>query len=372
MYRLLTFFLLTLITGSLVFIMNCSSDSSNEDDMDNFNRAAMLENWADNIIIPAYEAYVTNLQALGSTLETFASSKTTVNLQALQDAWLNAYIAWQYVSMFEIGKAETITLRDFTNIYPANANLIESNVANGGYNLTLPSTRDQQGFPALDYLLNGLGDTNQEIVDQHVVNDQYTQYSTELVDRMTMLAADVLNDWKGGYRDTFVLNDGSEASSSVNKLVNDYLFYYEKALRAGKIGIPAGIFSTATLPDRVEGLYAGDVSKQLFNNALQATIDFFNGVHFNSSSKGESLSSYLDYLSTISSTESLSKAINNQFVASQQEATNLDDNFYNQVQSNNQLMLLTYDELQKNVVLMKVDMLQAMNISVDYVDADGD
>jgi hypothetical protein len=35
-------------------------------------------------------------------------------------------------------------------------------------------------------------------------------------------------------------------------------------------------------------------------------------------------------------------------------------------------MLLTYDELQKNVVLMKVDMLQAMNVSVDYVDADGD
>lgn len=35
-------------------------------------------------------------------------------------------------------------------------------------------------------------------------------------------------------------------------------------------------------------------------------------------------------------------------------------------------MLQTYDELQKNVILMKVDMLQALNINVDYVDADGD
>ena len=35
-------------------------------------------------------------------------------------------------------------------------------------------------------------------------------------------------------------------------------------------------------------------------------------------------------------------------------------------------MLQTYDELQKNVVNMKVDMLQALNIRVDYVDADGD
>jgi hypothetical protein len=32
----------------------------------------------------------------------------------------------------------------------------------------------------------------------------------------------------------------------------------------------------------------------------------------------------------------------------------------------------TYDELQRVTVLLKVDMLQTLNISVDYVDADGD
>ena len=35
-------------------------------------------------------------------------------------------------------------------------------------------------------------------------------------------------------------------------------------------------------------------------------------------------------------------------------------------------MLSSYDELQKVVVLLKVDMLQAFDISTDYVDADGD
>ena len=35
-------------------------------------------------------------------------------------------------------------------------------------------------------------------------------------------------------------------------------------------------------------------------------------------------------------------------------------------------MLELYDELQRGVVLAKVDMMQAMNIKVDYVDADGD
>ena len=35
-------------------------------------------------------------------------------------------------------------------------------------------------------------------------------------------------------------------------------------------------------------------------------------------------------------------------------------------------MTKAYDELQKAVVLLKVDMLQAFNVNVDYVDADGD
>jgi hypothetical protein len=35
-------------------------------------------------------------------------------------------------------------------------------------------------------------------------------------------------------------------------------------------------------------------------------------------------------------------------------------------------MLLTYDAIQRTVTLLKVDMLQKLNVSVDYADADGD
>jgi hypothetical protein len=43
-----------------------------------------------------------------------------------------------------------------------------------------------------------------------------------------------------------------------------------------------------------------------------------------------------------------------------------------QVVENNLSMLSTYDVIQANVVLLKVDMLQKLNINVDYADADGD
>jgi hypothetical protein len=35
-------------------------------------------------------------------------------------------------------------------------------------------------------------------------------------------------------------------------------------------------------------------------------------------------------------------------------------------------MILAYDALQQNVVYFKLDMMQALNITVDYIDSDGD
>jgi hypothetical protein len=50
----------------------------------------------------------------------------------------------------------------------------------------------------------------------------------------------------------------------------------------------------------------------------------------------------------------------------------LENSFATQIDADNTGMTRSYDELQKAVVLLKVDMLQAFNVSVDYVDADGD
>lgn len=361
-----------LLCGFSFILLSCNKDDEPDMPVDDFDRSAMLVNWADNIIVPSYEAYVGELSLLVEAKDEFLSETTAGNLDNLRDQWLDAYIAWQYVSLFEIGKAEELSLRDYTNIFPTDGLQIEENISSGSYNLELPSTRDEQGFPALDYLFYGSADSDAEILARFQQETGLRTYMNQLVDRINQLGFQVRNDWQNGYRDVFVENSGSDASSSVNKMLNDYMFYYEKALRAGKIGIPAGVFSVTPLADKVEAVYKRDVSKVLFQIALNTVIDFFNGVHFNGSGQGESIKSYLDYLNTITEGESLSKLINDQFDKAVMTGNQLNDNFYQEVQTNNQAMLRTYDELQKNVVLMKVDMFQALNVKVDYVDADGD
>jgi hypothetical protein len=64
--------------------------------------------------------------------------------------------------------------------------------------------------------------------------------------------------------------------------------------------------------------------------------------------------------------------INNQLDEARAKISILDDNYFDQINTDNKKMTEAYDALQTVVVLLKVDMLQAFNISVDYVDADGD
>ena len=351
--------------------MSCSEDDSG-DLTDNFDRASMLANWADNIIIPGYQTYVNEVGELKTATSNFTSSPSNENLSVARAAWLNANLAWQAVAMFEIGKAEELTLINFTNIYPTDTEQLVQSIESESYDLATVSSQDEQGFPAIEYLLYGVRTTDQEIVSLYSegeASQAYATYLTDLVLRLETLGQSVLEDWQNGYRDSFISNDGSEATSSVNKLVNDYIFYYEKHLRAGKIGIPAGIFSGAELPEKVEGLYS-DQSKVLFDAGLDAMVDFFNGV--SSQGTGESLSAYLTFLNTIKDGEDLSEIINLQFVSAESASNQLSDNFSADVTNDNSRMLGTYDELQKNVVNLKVDMLQALNIRVDFVDADGD
>lgn len=361
---------------SILFIAGgCTNNGPSGPNVDDFDREAILVNWADNIIIPSFTEFNATTEQLHSAANTFSQSPTIENLQSVRTAWRSAYLAFQHVSMFEMGKAMEVRFRDNMNIYPTDTLEIHENIQSGSYDLALPSLNNSQGFPALDYLINGLGDTDAEILSHYTVDqnaDGYRTYMSDLSFRMDSLSQVVLDHWTGGFRDQFVSNSGNGANSSLDMMVNDYIYYYEKYLRAGKIGIPAGVFSGTPLSGHVEAYYTDAFSKALFMEAFGATRAFFNGDHFGANTSGESLNSYLEYLSTMKNGTDLAALINAQFDQTQQAADALSGHFGEQVETDNSLMLSTYDALQTNVIYLKVDMLQALNINVDYVDADGD
>ncbi|WBU89530.1 imelysin family protein [Cellulophaga omnivescoria] len=365
------------VAALTVYACSSSDDSTGttNNGKDDFNRGELLANIADNIIIPAYEDLSTKLNNLEDEKNIFIASPSETNLVTLREKWLSAYKVWQSVEMYNIGKAEEINYGFQMNIYPTTVEDIESNVSSGTYDLTHPNNNDAVGFPALDYLLNGLANTDTEIVEKYTnttSGDGYKNYMSDVVNQMNTLTNTVLNDWKNGFRDTFVASTENTATSSFNKLANDFVYYFEKGLRANKVGIPAGVFSTEPLPTKVEAFYSNENSKDLLVAALENIKNFINGKAYNSTATGVGFADYLDYLNNITQGEDLNVAINNKIDDASAKVLTLDASLSNQVETDNVKMTEAYDALQKVVVLIKVDMLQAFSVSVDYTDADGD
>ena len=179
---------------------------------DNFDREAMLTEWADLIIIPSFERYVGSLEELNDNTEAFLTESTVENLNVLRLSYIEAYMAWQRVEMFNIGKAEEIGLMNFTNVYPTDAESIDENLSTGDYNLSLPSANDEQGFPALDYLLYGIASDEQSIIAV-LTEVTASQFLTEIVDKLSSQTGIVLDDWTTTFRSSFISNSGSSATA---------------------------------------------------------------------------------------------------------------------------------------------------------------
>lgn len=360
-----------LVCSLVALFFACSSSeesSSSSNNVDGFDRSAILTNWADNIIIPAYQDLDNKLDVLKTDKDVFITSPNQTNLDNLRASWLSSYKVWQSVEMFNIGKAEEILLTFKMNVYPTTTTDVEMNVSSGSYDLRSDNNNDAVGFPAIEYLLYGIAADDTAILSKFS-DVKYQNYLSDLVNEMSDLTDIVLNDWVTNYRASFIANSDNTATSSVNKLTNDFIFYYEKGLRANKVGIPAGVFSGSTpFSNKVEGYYSKDFSRELALDALQAVQDFFVGKAYNQTTTSTSFASYLNYLNRADLVATISDRFNN----GRTKLQSLNANLSNQVTTDNTKMTETFDILQLAVVPLKVDMIQAMNISVDFVDADGD
>ena len=374
---------LKVILLSLILI-NCTSDSETNDVIEEtelnieekqaeFDRLSMLTFWADSIIIPSIDSFYIELNSLNEHVSSFSVNPNPSTLTQLRDQWLTTYKKWQYVEMFDLGVAEEVYFKNRMNIFPANTIRIENNISNLGFNLDDSANFTSQGFTALDYLLFGIAPNDDAIIAKFSDSSlNYNSYLAAITSKMIELTLSVKSEWEGSYRDSFIQSTDNTATSSINIMLNNFVFYFEKGYRANKFGIPAGVFSGGPLPDRIEA-YNGEIYSQIL--ALEATTaieNFFNGVAYNDpNTTGLSIKNYLDFIETDVS-DKLSTRINNQIQTAKNKIKELNTNFKQQIEENNTEMLLTYDAIQTAVVLFKVDMLQKLNISIDYADADGD
>lgn len=354
----------------LVAVLSFSACNSSEEDeeQNSYDRQALLVNLADNVVIPAYTELNASVNDLNEKAQALQADPTEENVENLRASWQTVAIDWQHVAHFDFGPASQNGLLSAFNLYPVSPEQINSNINSGNYNLESAQNINAIGLQALDYLLYRNGQSAAQHATSLSQNPNELQYIADLTELMKTKCNAVHSAWSGDYRTTFIAATGTDVGSSLGQLINGSIKYFEVHLRDAKIGIPAGARSSSGLPipEQSEAYYSAELSHELLIEGISAWKNMFNG------GNGEGLDDYLRFLGPTFNGNPLSDEINLLFDSAIQQSEALPTPLQDALVNNQEDCLEIFDELQKLVVLLKVDMTSAMGISVTYVDNDGD
>lgn len=361
-----------LFVASLFGLNSCGSGVDDDQDND-FDRAVLLDNWCDNLIIPSYENYYNETLILKDAVELFADDPTNIqNFESCRVAFISTYLSWQEVALYDFGPASNRALLSTTNTYPTDIDKINQAVPDDNWTPGSPATLDNIGLPAIDYLLNA-----DDAFNQLSNSPDRLAHLVRLIQFMKVEAEAVYSDWTTTYGATFKASTGTEMGSSIGEVLNAFNKVYETYVRKQKLGLPTGIMtlSGTPLPGHVEAYYAQNLSVDLLASAILPFENIYLGNYYDTSGiliEGMGIDDYLISFGDVEYGSILDSDIKAQIISSKQAISTLENPLSDYVVNNTAEANEVYQELQALVVLWKVDMMGALGVLVTYIDNDGD
>lgn len=366
-----------LISGIFLLLTQCKKKSDEEDlnQDSSFDKAAMLTNIGENIILPAYNNLKSAVDSLNESTDAFTQNPSLLTLQAVQLKFINAYVRYESASTFEFGPADAELFRGSANIFPCDTNKINSKIATGDFDISTISDLDAKGFPALDFLLFSSSNNDFALL-------KYTNAANAANARIylqTLVAdlkhkTDAINTgWNvngGNYITQFKNNLGSSVGSSLGLLINQFNYDYEN-LKNARIGIPSGKKSMGTVfPNKVEAFYSGK-SLMLAIEQLKSIENIYLG----RDAKGNDGLGFDDYLAALKTQHPsgpLNEVIKNKILSAKSKLAAIQAPLSQTIVTNPASVDAAYMEIFQLTVLIKVDMPSAFGVMITYEDNDGD
>ncbi|MEM6264455.1 MAG: imelysin family protein [Bacteroidota bacterium] len=354
-----------LLAAGLLFITGCDDDSDDDEPTSTeFDRAVMLANYADNLIVPAYETSISKASDLATAINTFLANPTAQTLPAAQTAWTEAYSAWQSTSAYNFGPAENSfgTLLEDIGTYPVDANLTEAYIAAGDTSFG-NFDRDTRGYLTAEYLL-----FSTDAATQLAQSANRRAYLRSVVRNIVESLSGTRSGWDS-YRAEFVASVGTDAGSSTAVLYNEFVKNFE-AVKNFKVGLPLGKRpgQTQTEPQNVEALYSGQ-SKEMFKLNFASVERIYKG-----ESEGTTGPGLADFLRSVVGGEDLYNATLAQIevVKKAEQALPANQTWRELVESNSTEADTYHTELQRLTRFFKSDMSSLLGIAITFDSGDGD
>lgn len=355
----------------LVGLFAC--DPQTVEPTDRFDRKAMLQNYADKLIVPAYGNLQTRIDLMHSYAVSLQTTRTPAVLAQFQEAWREVYADWQYANAYNFGPAGEAGLRkgliEEIGTFPVNKIAIEESIALAQWNFD-DFKRDTRGFLAVEYLVFGENQTADEILAMFEMYPQRRNYLVALTEHIKVRTSEVLTAWNGTYRAEFIENDGTDVGSSTALLYNEFVRSYE-SIKNFKLGLPLGkrIGQTHTEPKLVEALYS-EQSLEAMKTHLAAVEDIWHGRDKN----GVDGIGFREYLQSVEGGNELIASTEAQLSALKTALAAVPESPSLSAQIGGDLTVLDalYVEFSKMTRFFKSDMSSLLGIAITYSSGDGD
>ena len=347
------------ILGIVLTFIACKAKKSAKQE-DTFKKTELLQQVADNYILPEYTKLQSDVATLANSANNFEQLTDQSTFDSLKAQWKRAYVRFQYVKMFDFGPGMEQNLAMSMGTFPTDSLAIETNIKTGTYNLSAISNYDAIGFPALDYLLfsNGAYET-------FSTSAARKKYLVELTQKMKNEVDKTVSSWNT-YRTTFVDGSSNASTSPFSLLINNYIRDYE-ILKWTKLGYPLGANTlNVKNPAYLEARKSG-IGKEL----LHANILALQQVYLGRGSNGKNGKGMHDYLLALSKTTTATTIENNWGVFLTQ-IDGLPNNLETALNTDSQKMIDLYNAIHFNTIALKTDMVSAFGILITYSDNDGD
>lgn len=349
----------------------CQSDDKEDDQINAFDRKVMLQQYADGLIIPAYNQSSSQADILLQKVKEFVSNPDLQQLQDVRTAWKQLAMIWQHANGFNFGPAAEAGLKKSLNeeigTFPISKTKVEqyikaADTSFGNFD------RDSRGLYTIEFLVFEAGVSDQVLVDTYNQQRWRKNYLLACANQVANNLQSVKMQWVA-YRGSFIENGGTDIGSSVSYLYNEFLKSYE-GMKNYKFGIPLGRRpgQNTTLPENVEAYHSG-YSTELAKEQWKSVQQIWEGTALD----GTPGIGFMEYLQSVEGGADLITLTQQQAAATQQTfnslpAGRLSDAIGQQFDKVDGV----HTELQKLTRFYKSDLSSLLGIAITFNSGDGD
>lgn len=333
-----------------------------------FDRKALLENVATNLIIPAYQNLESNTNLFVEATQNFTQNPSVSTLEKAQTAWKTAYLSFQDANAYNFGAAQGTlgSLLENVGTFPVSQTKVENYISAGNSSFN-NFDRDSRGFLGAEYLL--FDKVSKENVVEKFADAKRKEYLLAVVQNIQTEVKKVNDSWKNGYKETFTSNTGTDAGSGIAILFNEWNKSFE-SIKNFKLGLPLGRRAGQTQADAklVEAYYSKE--SILFLKAHFANIE---RIWYGKSLNGQDGIGFEEYLMSVEGGEAIVLETKAQ-LAEIEKAINLlpNESMQEQINSNPTAINNVLTEMQKLTRFFKSEMTSLLGITITYDSGDGD